>query len=326
MINQTKLSVQQKSEENRVLITGCDGFVGSYLAELSIEMGFCVHGTVHNKIRNIQHLGDKIKVYNCNIENREEVRFILGDIKPNYIFHLAAQSLITESWHNAGKTFGINVLGTINLLECTRELGLDPLIEIICSSDEYGNSGTINSQLKESSALNPSNPYGVSKLAEDLISYCYWQAWGVKVIRIRPFSIIGPRKMFDACSDFARGIVEIERGKSEMLTVGNLDSVRDFVDIRDAVKAFWLLAKKGTAGQVYNLSSGTGYPLKDILGKIIALSPKHIEVQRDPKRLRPSDKQVLIGDNSKLSELSWKPSIPIDKTLSDILTYWRAHI
>ncbi len=309
--------------ENRVLITGCEGFIGSYLAELLAGMGLSVYGIVYSETKNVEHLGGRISIRNCNIADTEKVNTILADVKPDYVFHLAAQSLLTDSWRNPEQTFIINLLGTLYLLEGIRKAGLDPVIEIACSSDEYAYHNAGESPIKESAELCPSSPYGVSKLAADMLGYIYWRNYGMKIIRIRPFSIIGPRKISDACSDFARGIAEIEAGKKANLSVGNLDAVRDFVDVRDAVEAMWLLAEKGMPGQVYNICSGKGYRIKEILDTLISISSQKIEIQPDPNRMRSSDKPALIGDCSKLSELGWKPRIPIEETLTDILDYWR---
>lgn len=271
---------------DRVFITGCEGFIGSYLAELLIDMGFDVHGTVYQDTGNIGHLEGTLNVYDCNILDKEKLQSIFENVRPAYVFHLAAQSLIPESWADPERTFKINVLGTVCLFESIRRARLDPVIEVACSSDEYEYIDDGGSPIQESGALCPSSPYGVSKLAEDMLSHVYWQAYGMKIIRVLPFSIIGPRKLSDACSDFAGGIAEIEAGKSAKLRVGNLDAVRDFVDVRDVVRAMWLIADKGVAGQAYNICSGNGRKLEDILARLTSLSSRHIDLVIDPKRMR----------------------------------------
>ena len=310
---------------NRVLITGCEGFIGSHVAEFLVGMGLSVYGTVFQNTGNIDHLGDKLNVRKCNVTDRESVRAIVEEVRPDYVFHLAAQSLILASWQDMEKTFNINVMGTIHLLDCIRAAGLDPVIEFACSSDEYDYADADGSLTKESDELCPSSPYGISKLAEDMLGLVCWQVFGTKVIRIRPFSVVGPRKVSDACSDFARDIAGIEAGKRANLSVGNLDAVRDFLDIEDAVKAMWLLAEKGAPGQVYNICSGKGSRIGDVLDKLIAISAHQVEVRPDPSRMRLSDKPFLVGDNSKLRELGWEPTIPLEDTLTNILNYWRAN-
>ncbi len=308
----------------RVLITGCGGFIGSYLAELLVGMGFDVYGTVFQDTKYLDHLGDKIHLHACSIADKDRVSGVLCEVKPDYVFHLAAQSLLGDSWREPEKTFAINTLGTLHLLEAVRDAGLDPLIEIACSSDEYAPQNIGNFLIDESAAIGPSSPYGVSKLAADMLGQIYWQNYGMRIVRIRPFAIIGPRKTGDACSDFARGIVEIERGQKVKLGVGNVEAVRDFVDVHDAVKAMWRLAEKGSPGQVYNICTGKGTRIKEILDRLISMSSRQVEIEQNPQRMRASDKPALIGDCSRLEELGWKPLIPLKKTLVDILDYWRA--
>ncbi len=310
---------------NKVLVTGCGGFVGSYLAEFLLGMGLSVYGTIHQDSRNVDHLKDKLTIFKCDILDKDKIESIVAEINPNFVFHLAAQSLILPSWQDPEKTLKVNIQGTLYLLESIRKAAIDPVIEVAGSSAEYGFSDNDEIPIKETKALCSSSPYGVSKVAEDMLAYIYWQRYGMKIIRVRPFLIVGPRKVSDVCSDFARGIVQIEAGQRDTLSVGNLEAVRDFVDVRDAVRAIWLLVKKGTPGEVYNICSGKGYKMKDIMGKLISFSSRHIKVCPDPNRMRPSDEPILIGDSSKLSELGWEPQISIEKTLSNILDYWRAN-
>ncbi len=308
---------------SRCLITGCGGFIGSHLAEFLLEKRLAVYGTVHEDSMNLEHLSGSLRILECDILDRDRVESILADVKPDYIFHLAAQSLIPSSWRDPEKTFKVNILGTLNLLESIRKTGIKPTVEVTGSSAEYGFTTHDEIPVKETSEVQPSSPYGVSKMAEGKLAYLYWRTYGIKIVRLRPFYIVGARKTSDACSDFARGIAEIEAGQRDSLSVGNLEAVRDPVDVRDAVRAMWLLAKKGKPGDVYNICSGKGYRIKDILDKLVSLSRQPIRVHTDPKLLRPSDEPVLIGDGSKLGELGWKPRIALEKTLSDILEYWR---
>ena len=311
--------------KNKVLITGCASFIGSYLAEFLMEMGFTVYGTIHQDSRNIDHLKEKLTTFKCDILDKNKIESIVAEVNPDFVFHLAAQSLILPSWQDPEKTLKVNTLGTLYLLESIRKAAIDPVIEVVGSSAEYGFCDAAESPIKESRELRPSSPYGVSKVAEDMLAYIYWRTYDMKVIRIRPFYIVGPRKVSYVCSDFAIGIAQIEAGQRDTLSVGNLDNVRDLVDVRDAVRAMWLLAEKGTPREVYNICSGKGYRVKDILDKLISLSSQHIKVRTDPDRMRPSDEPILIGDSSRLRSLGWEPQISIEKTLSDILDYWRAN-
>jgi GDP-4-dehydro-6-deoxy-D-mannose reductase len=309
--------------KNKVLITGCASFIGSYLAEFLLEIGFTVYGTIHQDSTNIGHLKEKLTIFKCDILDKHKVESIVAEVNPDFIFHLAAQSLILPSWQDPEKTLKVNTLGTLYLLESIRKAAIDPVIEVVGSSAEYGFCDAAESPIKESGGLRPSSPYGVSKVAEDMLAYIHWQTYGMKIIRVRPFYIAGPRKASYVCSDFAIGITEIEAGKRDTLSVGNLDAVRDLVDVRDAVRAMWLIVTKGTPGEVYNICSGKGYRVKDILDKLISLSSHNIKVCTDPDRMRPSDEPILIGDISRLRSLGWEPQISIDKTLADILDYWR---
>ncbi len=309
---------------NRVLITGCDGFIGSYLAEFLVDQALEVHGTVFHDSKFIDHLGKKIHILRCDITEKDRVSVIVTKVKPNYIFHLAARSLISDSWRDPELTFRTNTIGTLNLLEAARIAGIDPLIEIVGSSDQYASPSNWDTGIKESAAMNPSSPYGVSKLAADMLGQVYHQTYGLKVIRVRPFSIIGPRKTGDACSEFAQGIIDIEAGKKSKLGVGNLEAIRDFLDVHDAVKAMWLLAERRKPGGVYNICSGKGTTIQVILDKMISMSSNLIIYEQESERMRLSDKPTLIGDCSKLRSNGWRPTIPLENTLYEILEYWRA--
>lgn len=311
---------------DRCLITGCGGFIGSHLAEFLLGKGLDVYGIVHRENDNIQHLRDRLNIIEGNILHKNKLAAIVREIKPHFVFHLASLTLVTPSWQNPEKTLKINILGTLYLLESIRRAGINPAVEVMGSSSEYGNVGRDEAPIKESSELHPSSPYGVSKVAEDMMAFLYWQACGLRTIRVRPFSVTGPRKSSDVCSDFARGIAEVEAGLRTSINVGNLEAVRDFVDIKDAVEAMWLLIEKGVPGEVYNICSQQGTKIKDILDKLVALSGHHIEIHGDPHLTRPIDEPVRIGDNSKLRRLGWQPYIPLEKTLSDMLDYWRASI
>lgn len=308
---------------NKCLITGCGGFIGSHLAEFLLEKGMSIYGTVHQDKKSMEHRKDRIKVFECDIADRKTVEDIIDKVKPDLIFHLASQSLVLPSWKDPEWTFKVNILGTLYLLEAVRKAGLSPLIEIICSSAEYGLNYQHEVPVKESKEFRPGSPYGVSKVGQDMVAYLYWHTYGMKIIRIRPFNITGPGKTLDACSDFAKGIAEIESGQSEVLEVGNLEPIRDITDVRDCVEAMWLLAEKGNLGDVYNICSGKGYKMRGILEKLISLSSRRFEIHQAPQKMRPSDEPIYIGDNSKLSQLGWKPRFSIDKTLSDMLNYWR---
>lgn len=310
----------------KILVTGTEGFVGSHLADMLVEKNLDIYALVYGDIKNIEHLKGKIAFLECDLNDKQGVEKIINGVKPEVVFHLAAQSFVTVSWEYPEETLRTNVLGTFYLLDSIKRAGLEPVIEIVGSSSVYGPRAKNEMPLNEEVEFKPTSMYAVSKVSEDMLGYFYWKVYGMKIIRVRPFNMTGPRKTFDACSDFAKGIVEVEKGRKKVLEVGNLDTVRDFTDGRDAVKALWLLAEKGEPGEVYNLCSGKAYNMEGILTKLISLSGKEVNYNIIPEKMRPYDDPIYVGDNAKLRRLGWKPQIPIEKTLSDMLDYWRDNL
>ena len=311
---------------SKCLITGCGGFVGSYLAEYLLQKDVAVYGIVHHDTKNLDHLKGKLTLFSCDIQDKDRVEAIVAEVKPDVIFHLAAQSRVEPSQQNPEKTFSINTLGTLSLLEAVRQAAINPVIELACSSAEYGFSHQYEIPMKETHEFRPSSHYAVSKVAADMLGYLYWRVYHIHTIRVRPFNITGPGKIGDACSDFTRGIVAIETGHKDKLEPGNLEAVRDFSDVRDAVTALWLLAERGVPGEAYNLCSGRGYSIKQVLDMAISLSSQNIKVCPQQRKFRSIDDPVYIGDNSKLRNLGWEPQIPLEKTLEDMLEHWRHQI
>lgn len=304
----------------RCLVTGALGFIGTYLVDFLLERGETVYGLV----KKTEGLSSKpgLHLIQCDLLNRSSVLASVAEIQPDFVFHLAAQSLPKVSWEDPEVTFRVNVFGTLYLLDAIRAAQINPIIEIFCSSSEYAVS-LDDTPIGENYPLEPSSPYALSKISQDQLCVLYGKAYQMHIVRVRPFFIIGPRKSGDVCSDFAQGIVAIERGRANTLTVGNLDAVRDFLDVRDALMAFWLVAERGIPGAVYNICSGQGLAVSDILERISVLSKTPFEVYQDLSRLRPLDEPVKVGDNSKLLSLGWRSSIPIDKSLADIYAYWQ---
>jgi GDP-4-dehydro-6-deoxy-D-mannose reductase len=314
----------------RALITGVSGFIGRYLAEYLLNKQLEVYGTVRTTkhLKNIAHLKDAITLRKCEIRNPAMVNDAVRKSKPDFVFHLAAQSYPTVSWENPIGTMETNVFGTINLFEAIRKLKINPKILVACSSAEYGLVREKEVPTKEDHQLLPLHPYGVSKVAQDLLAYQYFKNFGLSTIRVRIFGTTGPGKIGDVCSDFARDIAEIEcKKKKPVMYVGNLEPKRDLSDVRDMVRAFWLLMRRGKIGEVYNACSSKAHKIRDILDMLLKMSDADIEVKIDPKKLRPSDEPVILGDNSKIkNDCGWRPKIPIEKTLKDILNYWRERV
>jgi len=308
---------------SKCLITGCEGFIGSHMADYLLKKGIDVYASVYADTKNIRHLKSIIPIINCDIRDKDRLEEIVIDIKPDFVFHFAAQSLVIPSWQDTKETLDTDILGTFYVLDAVKKADIDPTVVVACSSAEYGLNYSHEIPVKETKEFRPSSPYGVSKIGTDMFAYLYWQAYKMRVTRIRPFNITGPRKVLDACSDFARGIVAIENGKAETLDVGNLETIRDVTDFRDGIRAIWLIAEKGIPGEVYNICCNQGYKIKDILEEFIALSNRQIKVRQIPEKMRPLDDSVQIGDNSKLRSLGWNPEVPLKRTLADILDYWR---
>jgi GDP-4-dehydro-6-deoxy-D-mannose reductase len=317
----------------RALITGITGFAGSHLADyLTAEHPDVeVFGTYRwrSRMENVEHLGGKIRLLEADLRDYVSIHSTLREARPDVVFHLAAQSFVPSSWRAPVDTLSTNIEGQTNLFEAVRALGLDPVIQIACSSEEYGLVYRDETPIKESNPLRPLSPYAVSKVTQDYLGYQYHQSYGLKVVRTRGFNHTGPRRgeVF-VTSNFASQLARIEAGQREpKIRVGNLDAIRDFTDVRDMVRGYWLAVTKATPGEVYNLASGTGVTIRDLLDRLIALCNVPVEIETDPDRLRPSDVEILVGDNSKFClETGWQPQIPFDKTLADTLDYWRERV
>ena len=317
----------------KVLITGITGFAGSHLAEyiLTHHPEVEVYGLIRWRSRreNIVHIEDKITLVEGDLKDIVSLKKMLANVKPDWIFHLAAQSFVPTSWKCPAETFSINAIGQINLFEAILDLGLSPKIQIAGSSEEYGLVYENEIPMKETNPLRPLSPYAVSKVAQDLLAFQYWKSYGLRTVRTRGFNHTGPRRgeVF-ICSNFARQIAEIEKEKRDpVILVGNLEAKRDFTDVRDIVRAYWLSLEKGEEGEVYNIGTGRAYAMQDILDMLISLSQVKVEVKVDPERLRPSDVPILLSDSSKFRQLTgWEPRIPLRQSLEDLLNYWRARV
>jgi GDP-4-dehydro-6-deoxy-D-mannose reductase len=274
-------------------------------------------------------LEGRISLIESDLRDLTAVRQALERARPDYLFHLAAQSFVPASWSAPGETLTTNIIGQVNIFEALRALKMDPAMQIACSSEEYGLVFPHEVPIKETNPLRPLSPYAVSKVTQDFLAYQYFQSYGQRAVRTRGFNHTGPRRgeVF-VTSNFARQVARIEAGKQEpVLRVGNLDAVRDFTDVRDIVRGYWLAATRAKPGEVYNLASGVGITIRAMLDKLLAAARIEVKVETDPERLRPSDVEVLIGDYSKFrADTGWEPRIPFDKTLADLLEYWRQRV
>lgn len=316
----------------RALITGITGFAGSHLAEYLLSLKDVeVFGIYRwrSRTENIEHIASKIKFFECDSKDAISVREVIKKVKPDRIYHLAAQSYVPMSWVAPAETLSNNIISEVNLFEAVRAEVRDCRIQIAGSSEEYGLVLPNEIPIKETNSLRPLSPYGVSKVAQDLLGYQYFKSYKMNIVRTRAFNHTGPRRgeVF-ATSNFAKQIAEIEKGKREpVIYVGNLEAVRDFTDVRDVAVAYYLSLEKGEMGEVYNICSGNGHKIKEMLNLLLSLTKHKIEVKPDPKRMRPSDVELLIGDSTKFQQKTgWQPNIPFETTMNDLLNYWRERI
>jgi len=317
----------------RVLITGITGFAGSHLAEyiLARHPGVEVFGIVRwrSRMENILTIREKVELCEADLKDMVSLQGCLAHVRPDRIFHLAAQSFVPTSWKCPAETLAINAIGEINLFEAILALNQTPKIQIAGSSEEYGQVFSDEIPMKETNPLRPLSPYAVSKVAQDLLAFQYHKSYAVRAIRTRGFNHTGPRRgdVF-VTSSFARQIAEIEKKKRPpVIHVGNLEAKRDFTDVRDMARAYWLSLEKGVEGEVYNIGSGQAYSMQEVLDLLMSFSRSKMEVMVDPARLRPSDVPVLLSDSSKFRALTgWRPMIPFKQTILDLLNYWRERV
>ena len=317
----------------KILITGITGMVGSHLAEYIIEdhPSVEVHGLIRwrSPLDNIRDIKSKITLHQAELRDLNSLVHLLREIQPVWIFHLAAQSYVTSSFVAPADTIHTNVIGTTNLLDAVRITGLDPKIHICSSSEVYGQVNEDEIPIRETNPFRPASPYAVSKVGEDMIALQYFLSYGIKIIRTRMFTHTGPRRgdVF-AESAFAKQIAEIEAGiRENPMKVGNLDSVRTFADVRDAVRAYWLLLEKCPPGEVYNIGGTKTMTVGEMLEILKGMARCKIEHEVDPKLLRPSDVTLQIPDISKFQNTTgWSPEISVEKTLQDLLDYQRKQV
>jgi GDP-4-dehydro-6-deoxy-D-mannose reductase len=316
----------------RVLVTGITGFVGSHFAEYALARGVEVVGSYRwrSKTENIDHLQNRIELVECDLRDTSSAHHLVEVARPDWVIHLAAQSFVGASWQAPAETFVTNAVSQVNLLEALRGRTPHPRFLVIGSSEEYGFVQEDELPITEGNPLRPLSPYAVSKVAQDLMGYQYWKSYGMHIVRARAFNHEGPRRgdVF-VTSNFARQIAEIELGLREpVIAVGNLTTRRDYTDVRDIVRGYWMLLEQGEPGEVYNLCSGRDWVIADILAFLLGEARvPGITTREDRSRLRPSDVPVLRGDAGKAAKaVGWQPEIPFEQTLRDILEHWRGRV
>lgn len=322
-----------------VLVTGAGGMAGSHMVEELYQKSGreAVIGTYYKPTTDISEIPDGIKMIECDVRYAPSVEKIVMKYRPDQIYHLAAQSYPTVSWEKPYETMETNVNGTIAVFEAVKAVrrladpSYDPVVVVACSSAEYGE--TLNQLegeeifVKETAELKPLHPYGVSKVGQDLLAFQYFMNDHIRCIRARIFNSTGTRKVNDVTSDFTYRAVKAEKDGTFRIRAGNLNSRRAIMDQRDLIRALILLAEKGKAGEVYNICSEHIYQMKDLVHMIEKELGHKLEVTVDPELLRPTDERLIAGDVSKLKrDTGWKQMVSMEKTLADMIGYWRRRI
>jgi GDP-4-dehydro-6-deoxy-D-mannose reductase len=311
----------------KVLITGVAGFAGSHLAELALEEGAEVCGTLLPGARtgNLAGLQDRVRAVPCDLTEPGAATRVLTDLAPDRVFHLAGVSVVGSSWANRVQVLRQNLEGTFQLLEGLRARPVPCLL--VSSAELYGTVPESAQPISEAQPLAPLSPYALSKACQELYAGYYVRAERVPIVLVRAFNHVGPRQAPGfVWSDIAHQVAAIEHGqRAPVLEVGTLTTRRDFTDVRDVVRAYWLALEQGTPGEVYNVASGRAVAIQEVVDGFLALASRSIEVRVAADRVRPIDLPLLLGDAGRLRALTgWKPQIPFEQSLADVLDDWRS--
>jgi len=310
------------------LITGGTGFAGRHLIQALLDQG---HQNIHTT-----HFGNStlpevcqnpaVTVHTVNLTEAPAVAGLIKAIQPIEIYHLASFAAVGKSFEHAGDILHNNITLQLHVLNAVHEHAPQAKILIIGSAEEYGKvpSERLGQKIDESFPLNPVNPYAVTKVTQDLLAQSFYFSFKMNILRVRPFNHIGEGQSPDfVIPAFASQIVAVEQGKQESLRVGKLETVRDFTDVKDMVKAYMIVMHKGKIGDVYNIGSGTGWKIGEVLDMLLAHSSQKIKVEVDESRLRPSDVEYFVADTRRIQELGWSTQVPLSETLERILNEWR---
>lgn len=308
----------------RALVTGAGGFAGKHLLDYLTSRTECeLYGTTHSSVNAGQ---ERVHWLRSDLTIREEASSLVEQVRPEYVFHLAAQSNVQKAFKDPEATIMNNVVGELNLLDALRASCPQARVLIVGSSEQYGLVRPEDVPIDEDTPFRPNNPYAVSKIAQDALALQYFLAYGQPIVRVRPFNHIGPgQSEHFVAAAFAKQVARIEAGLQEpVIYVGNLAAQRDFSDVRDMVRAYYLAITQGEPGEVYNIGSGQGRSIQWLLDDLVSMSNVKVEVKQDPTRMRPADIPVLVGDTTRFRERTgWQPEIPLERTLEDVLDYWR---
>lgn len=317
----------------RALITGISGFVGSHLVEVlqREHPGVEIVGMLRWRSEDPQSVARLrgTQLIEGDLLDAVSVIRAVEAAAPDLIFHLGASSSVAGSWDAPDEMVQVNVLGTLHLLEALRQLHLNVPTVLAGSAEAYGVVGSDELPIGEDQPFRPVSPYAVSKAAADLFGYQYHRTFGLRTVRLRLFNHCGPGQSSRfVVASLARQVAEIEAGlRPPRILVGNVDVRRDFVDVRDAVRAYWAAARDGAPGAAYNVCSGVAVTIREVVERLLAFSPSRVELVADPSRLRPSDLEVLQGDPGHFHAVTgWMPTVPFERTLADTLAYWREQV
>ena len=308
----------------RLLITGASGFIGRYLVASAVAREHEVLGTYLNA----SELGhrdlpkEKVRWERLDMQERDAVTGLVREYRPEGVFHLAAQAYAQRAWADPADTFRTNVLGTIYLYEALKEYAPRSSTLLAASGASYG--APTRLPISEDLPLNATNPYGVSKACQDMLSLQYALNFGLRITRARLFGTTGPGKSGDALNDFARQIAALERaGTAGTVRVGNLDTLRDISDIRDVIRALWLVFERGSPTEPVNVGAGRSFSVRWLAEQLLRLARVPVEVTADPALFRPTDEPDNRADVSRLRALGYEASYPMERTISDALDFWR---
>ena len=313
----------------RALVTGVAGFVGTHLARALLAEGIEVWGVIHRRPLEDAELAGQVRLHRADLTVPAEVGHLVAEVRPDWVFHLAASASVARSWEDPAETFRVNVSGQLSLLRALVAAGQRPHVLIPGSAEEYGLVKPEELPVREDNPLRPTNPYAVSKIAQDFLGYQFFLSHGLPVVRIRAFNQVGPGQDPDfVVSGFARQIAAAELGLGPPeVRVGNLEARRDFTDVRDMVRAYILAMRCCRPGEVYNVGSGVSVRIGDLLERLCAQSRVPVRVVPDPARLRPLDVPEIYADAGKFrAATGWEPRIPLEQSLAEVLEFWRAKL
>ena len=315
----------------RVLITGISGFAGSHLADTCLAQGAEVWGLTQapGPHPNLAHLGDHVQLHVANITDEAGMHAALAAIKPDRIFHLAAQAHVPTAWSDPAATLTTNILGQLNVILAMQQHVPEARLLVVSSSNVYGMVDEKDLPVSETTPFRPADPYAVSKVGQDMLALQYWQSHGLPIVRVRPFNHIGPRQAPDfVIARFAQQLAQMEAGAiPPTLKVGNMSAKRDFTDVRDVAHAYWLALDKGTPGAVYTIGSGAARSIDEMLQIMLGLTQVNVAVETDPALFRPGDLPILQADPRAIQEQTgWRAEIPLEQTLEETLDYWRDRV